>query len=56
MNGSDYDDGSPKRYPWGNQSYREYMGYPAYDPAAKHDPFLANLEYMPKRYQRFPHT
>jgi len=30
MNCSDYDDGSPTRFSWGNQSYRESKGLPPY--------------------------
>lgn len=49
MNSSDYDDGSEKKFSWGNQSYREYKGYPPYDPDEKNDPFLRSLPYRDSR-------
>jgi hypothetical protein len=44
MNCSDYDDGSEKKFSWGNQSYRESKGYAPYDPDKKSDPFLRSLD------------
>ena len=35
MNRSDYDNGSPKRFSWGDQSYREMMGQLSFDEEEK---------------------
>lgn len=40
MNCSDYDDGSPKRYSWGDMSYRESRGLPPYvEPPSLNKPY-----------------